>query len=251
MTNERFARLRLLLGDEGLDALAASTVMVIGLGGVGSACAQALARGGVGSLVLLDRDVVEASNINRQAIAFVSTIGRVKADVMREMVADINPDCAVVADQIFLTRDNVAETLDAYPHPDYVIDCIDTLAPKLSIAQWCAERGVRLLASMGAANKLDPCQLEFADIRKTRNCPLSKVMRRECRRLGINRLEVLFSGEAPVEIERGESRAKADTLGSMSYLPPIMGQMLAGLAIRRLAGMEPLPEPPTLSVLPE
>lgn len=241
---ERVARLKLLLGDDGLARLAGTTVMVLGLGGVGSACAEALARGGVGSLVLLDRDTIEESNINRQTIAFVSTVGRVKAEVMAEMVADINPDCVTDARPVFLTPENVAEILDACPGPDYVIDCIDTLSQKLAVAQWCAERGIPLLASMGAANRMDPCRLEFVEVQQTRNCPMSRVMRRECRRRGISDVEVLYSTEPPARVEGDGSWTKSATLGSMSYMPPIMGKMLAGLAIRRLAGLEPLPRPP-------
>ncbi|MEL4357554.1 MULTISPECIES: TatD family hydrolase [unclassified Luteococcus] len=244
--SERFARLRLVLGDEGLVALQGSTVMVLGLGGVGSACAEALARGGVGGLVLLDRDVVEESNINRQALAFLSTVGRVKAEVMGEMVADINPDCRTITQQVFLSPENLADTLDAHPRPDYVIDCIDTISQKLAIAQWCAERGLPLLSSMGAANKLDPTQLEFASIERTRSCPLSRVIRRECRRRGIAGLEVLSSRELPVAVDSSGGWSKSETLGSMSYMPPVMGQMLAGLAIRRLAGLAPMPAPPHL-----
>lgn len=246
--SERFSRLRLVLGASGLEALGDSTVMVLGLGGVGSSCAEALARGGVGSLVLLDRDVIEESNINRQALAFVSTVGRVKADVMREMVAQINPDCTTVAQQVFLNPQNLTATLDACPRPDYLIDCIDTITQKLAIARWCAERGVPLVSSMGAANKLDPTTLEFADVHRTRNCPVSRVMRKECRRRGIESLEVLFSNEVPVPLDRATSRVKSETLGSMSYMPPVMGQMLAGLVIRRLAGLEPVPAPPLLGV---
>ncbi|WP_246815976.1 MULTISPECIES: ThiF family adenylyltransferase [unclassified Corynebacterium] len=135
MTSERFARLKLLLGEEGLETLAESTVMVVGLGGVGSSCAEALARGGVGNLILIDGDVVEPSNLNRQALAFVSTIGRVKAEVMEAMVADINPDCTTYARQIFLTRENLAETFEQFPRPDYIIDAIDDVTGKIEIAQ--------------------------------------------------------------------------------------------------------------------
>lgn len=246
MPSERLARLRLLLGDDGLTALERSTVLVLGLGGVGSACAAALARGGVGTLVVLDGDTVDESNINRQTIAFVSTIGRPKADLMREMIADINPDARVVASQQFLTRENVAEVLDALPRPDYVIDCIDTVSQKLAVYERCAERGLPLLASMGAANKLDPTKLKFADIRDTSFCPLSQVIRRECRVRGLTGLEVLFTDEQPFKVEHTGARTKGETLGSMSYMPPIMGQMLAGLAIRRLTGMEAMPKPPVL-----
>ncbi|PKZ42026.1 tRNA threonylcarbamoyladenosine dehydratase [Kytococcus schroeteri] len=243
VVNERLSRLRLVLGDDGLERLQEATVLVLGLGGVGSSCAAALARGGVGSLVVLDEDVVEPSNINRQTVALVSTIGRVKAEVMAEMVADINPDCRVVPRQLYISPERVAEDLDPLPRPDYVIDCIDTISQKLAIAQWCAERGLPLLSSMGAANKLDPTRLAFAEVQDTRNCPMSQVIRRECRRRGITGLEVLFSDERPVQVA-GTGRTKAQTLGSMSYQPPIMGQMLAGLAIRRLAGLEAMVEPP-------
>lgn len=247
LDSERFARLKLLLKDEGLERLQGSTVMVLGLGGVGSACAEALARGGVGNLIVLDRDVVEESNINRQAIAFTSTLGRVKAQVMEEMIREIQPDCTITAQQVFLTPDNLADTLDAFPRPDYVIDCIDTISQKLAIYQWAAERGYRLLASMGAANRLDPTLLQFANIRRTYNCSMSKVVRSECRKRQIYGLEVLFSTELPFKVEKvAGARTKGQTLGSMSYMPPIMGQMLAGKVIRQLAGMEELPVPPSL-----
>lgn len=248
--SERLSRLRLLLGDDGLDRLKNSTVMVIGLGGVGSSCAEALARGGVGTLILLDRDVVEESNINRQALAFTSTLGHKKVDAMTRMVEEINPDCVVHSQQVFLTKDNVAETLDSFPTPDYVLDCIDTVTQKLAIAHWCASRSVRLLSSMGAANRMDPSLLKFANLRKTEICPLCKVIRIECRKRRIKGIEVLFSTEEPARPNRlngkPTSREKGESLGSMSYMPPIMGQMIAGKVIRRLAGLEPMARPPRL-----
>lgn len=242
--DERHARLRLLLGDDGLTQLNSATVMVLGLGGVGSACAEALARGGVGNLILLDRDTVEASNINRQAIAFTSTIGRVKAEVMAEKILDINPSCNVTAQHVFLTPDNVPAVLDALPQPDYVLDCIDTVSQKLAVAHWCASNGIPLISSMGAANRLDPTQLKFANLRKTSVCQLSKVMRLECNKRRIKGVEVLFSTEVPAKPAHGTT--KAETLGSMSYMPPIMGMMIAGAVIRRLSGLEPMPRPPRL-----
>lgn len=244
MRSPRLARLKLLLGDNGLDNLENSTVMVLGLGGVGSACAEALARGGVGTLVVLDGDVVEESNINRQAIAFTSTLGQRKAEVMKAMIHDINPDIVVHAAPVFLARKEIANQLDGLPRPDYLIDCIDTVSQKLEVAEWCADRGIPLLSSMGAANRLDPAYLQFANLRKTIICPLSKVMRNECRVRRIKGVEVLYSTELPRKQKNPASRAKGDTLGSMSYMPPIMGKMLAGKAIRRLSGLEPMPRPP-------
>ncbi|MBQ9006427.1 MAG: tRNA threonylcarbamoyladenosine dehydratase [Atopobiaceae bacterium] len=238
-------RLRLILGDEGLALLQDATVMVLGLGGVGSSCAEALARGGVGHLVLVDRDVVAPSNINRQALAFVSTIGRPKAEVMAEMVADINPACEVTAVQAFIDKDRIAEQLSALPRPDYVIDAIDTISQKLRIAQWCQDEGLRLVSAMGGANKLDPTRLRFSRIEKTQIDPIARVMRKECRKRGIKDLMVLWSDEEPREAlgkrdaidERGFVREGASILGTMSYFPPIMGQMLASYAIRQIVGL--------------
>lgn len=246
MTHQRFARLKLLLGDQGLEKLANSTVMVVGLGGVGSSCAEALARGGVGTLILLDRDVIEESNINRQALAFVSTVGKVKAQVMEAMVADINPDCTTYARQVYLHRDNLAEVLAELPRPDYVIDAIDVVEGKIEIAQWCAENRVHLISSMGGGNKLDPSYLTFAKINKTKYCPLAKAIRQVCIRRRIRGLEVLYSSEVPVNIADKGSGTKAETLGTMSYMPPIMGQMLAGKVIRRLVGLEETPLAPRI-----
>lgn len=243
--SERLARLRLLLKDEGLDKLAGSTVMVLGLGGVGSACAEALARGGVGTLIVLDRDTVEESNINRQAVAYVSTLGQVKAQVMERIIKDINPDCTVIAEQVFLTKEDVGSVLEKFPRPDYVLDCIDTVSQKLAVAQWCAEQGLPVLSSMGAANKLDPTLLKFAKIEKTLNCPLSRDIRHACKRRGIRGLEVLFSTEVAFKVDKAPgAMTKGETLGSMSYMPPIMGKMMAGLVIRRLAGFEKIPAAP-------
>lgn len=232
-------RLRLILGDDGLARLAATRVAVIGLGGVGSSCAEALVRGGVGRLVLLDRDVVAPSNLNRQAIAFTSTIGRPKAEVMREMALDINPAADVTAVHAFLDKDRLGEQMDELGQVDYVVDAIDTLSQKLRLAQWCQARDVPELSAMGGANKLDPCRLRFARIEDTVNCPLARVMRKECRRRGIRGLRVLYSDEQPVRMEAISDERwmrEGSLLGTMSYLPPIMGQMIASRVIRDLLG---------------
>lgn len=232
-------RLRLILGDEGLTRLDEATVMVIGLGGVGSNCVEALARGGVGSLVLLDRDVVAPSNVNRQAIAFASTLGRPKAEVMGQMVKDINPEARVTAVRAFLPKDGIDDVLGALPRPDYVVDAIDTVAQKLQLAAWCQKRGYREISAMGGGNKLDPTRLRFARVEDTVNCPLARVMRKECRRRGIHDLQVLYSDEQPVRMERisdEQWRKSGSLLGTMSYIPPIMGQMIASRVIRDLLG---------------
>ncbi|RVU98246.1 tRNA threonylcarbamoyladenosine dehydratase [Coriobacteriales bacterium OH1046] len=239
-------RSRLILGNEGLAKLEDAAVMVLGLGGVGSACAEALARGGVGHLVLVDRDVVTPSNINRQALAFQSTVGRAKTEVMREMVLDINPACDVTAVQAFLDKDRLPEQLGALPRPDYVVDAIDTIAQKLAIALWCQGMDLPLVSAMGGANKLDPTRLRFSRIEKTSIDPIARIMRKECRKRGIRNLTVLYSDEQPLEVlgkyeaidENGFVRAGESILGTMSYFPPIMGQMLASKVIRDIVGLE-------------
>ncbi|MEE8704227.1 MAG: tRNA threonylcarbamoyladenosine dehydratase [Olsenella sp.] len=238
-------RLQIVLGREGLDLLRRSTVMVLGLGGVGSNCAVALARGGVGGLVLVDRDVVGPSNINRQAVARVSTLGRDKTEAMRELVADINPACRVTCLKAFIEKDRVAEQLGTLPRPDYVVDAIDTVAQKLAIARWCADEGLREISSMGGANKIDPTRFRVSDISRTEVDPLCRVMRKECRR-GIKGLKVLWSDEVPLAVEpidgpRDHSTRPADKgsiLGTMSYIPPVMGQIIAGRVICDLVGLE-------------
>lgn len=239
-------RLRLILGDEALSKLRDSRVMVIGLGGVGSSAAEALARGGIGSLVLIDRDIVMPSNINRQALAFHSTLGRPKTEVMEQMVLDINPDCKVSKLHAFLDKDHVAEQLSSLPRPDYVIDAIDTVTQKLAIASWCQAEEIPEVSAMGGANKLEPSRLRFASIAETKMDPLARVIRKESRKRGIKPIMVLYSDELPREAEgkrnaineKGFVHEGASILGTMSYFPPIMGQMLAGYVIRKLAGLE-------------
>ncbi len=234
------SKLEVILGREGVRRLGESTVMVLGLGGVGSNCVEALARGGVGRLVIVDHDVVQESNINRQAIAFHSTVGRKKTDVMRAMIADINPDTAVVAHDMFVLPDNLGGLFDEHENAfDYVVDAIDTVSTKLALAALAQERKIRLISSMGAANKLHPECFRTADIYETVNCPLCRVMRKEARKRGIERLRVLYSCEQPVETAaaEGAQRRERTNLGTASFVPPIMGQMLAGEVIRALSGI--------------
>ena len=222
------SKLELIMGRDGLARLADSTVMVLGVGGVGSNCVEALARGGVGRLIVVDHDVVQASNINRQAIAFRSTIGRKKVDVARAMIADINPEAQVEALDRFVLAEDVPEFLDAYAdRVDYVVDAIDTISAKLAVAQYADAHGVRLVSSMGAANKLRPEAFRFADVFDTVNCPLCRIMR------------VLYSCEqpVPVPVREGAERRERSNLGTASFVPPIMGQMIAGEVLCALAGV--------------
>ena len=234
------SKLELIMGREGLERLAASAVMVLGVGGVGSNCVEALARGGVGRLIVVDHDVVQASNINRQAIAFRSTIGRKKVDVARAMIADINPNAQVEAIDEFVLAENGPAFLDACAHRvDYVVDAIDTISAKLAVAQYADAHGVRLVSSMGAANKLRPDCFRFADVFDTVNCPLCRIMRKEARKRGIRSLRVLYSCEQPVDVpvREGAARRERSNLGTASFVPPIMGQMIAGEVLCTLAGV--------------
>ena len=239
---ERDATIRLepLFGKEGLERLARSVVLVLGLGGVGSSCVEALARGGVGTLVLLDKDLVEPSNINRQALAFESTVGMSKVEAMTRMVLDINPHATVIGRHEFLPKEGIASLIESLPPLDYVVDAIDTISQKLALAKYCEDNGIRLVSSMGGANKLDPTRLRFADIHKTVNCHMSRDVRKECRKRGIRHLQVLFSDEEPSKIvpNERETGTKGSLLATASWMPPIMGQMIASKVLRDISGVD-------------
>ena len=235
------SRLRRVIGDAGVDRLDGACVAVFGIGGLGSNCAEALVRGGVGTLIAVDRDCVSESNINRQAVAYLSTVGRPKVEVMAALAREINPEAQVITREVFVL-DDVAAVLDGAPRPDYIVDAVDTVAAKIALAQYAQEEGILLIAAMGGANKVDPTKLAFADLFETSNCPLCRAMRKRARAAGVKRLPVLYSSEQPVEVREAEGaeRRERTELGTMSYMPPIMGQMLAGRVIcDLLAGIDP------------
>lgn len=239
--NTPFEKLEILWGREAVDRLKAANVVVIGLGGVGSNCAEALARGGVGSFVLLDHDVVAPSNINRQAIAFYSTIGQKKCQVMEAMIHDINPKSSVVALDRFLWAQDAAAFLEEYAaQADYVVDAIDTVSTKLALAEAADKMNIRLISSMGGGNKLHPEYFKIADIYDTVNDSLSRIMRKEGRKRGIRALKVLYSSEPSTknQAEADADRKARSYLGTASYIPPIMGQMIAGEVLRTIAAGE-------------
>lgn len=234
------SKLELILGSEGVKSLASSSVMVLGLGGVGSNCVEALARGGVGRFIIVDHDVVQKSNINRQAIAFYSTIGKKKVDIMKGMIAEINPEAEVIALDMFVLRENLVDLMEAYRgRLDYVVDAIDTVSTKLALAEYADQEGIKLISSMGAANKLYPECFRLADIYDTVNCPLCRIIRKEARKRKIGHLRVLYSCEQPVDVptREGAPRKERSNLGTASFVPPIMGQMIAGEVIRDLSGI--------------
>lgn len=231
MENE-FTRTELLIGSEGLNRLRKASVMVLGIGGVGSHCIEALARSGVGKLILVDHDRVSVSNINRQSIAMQSTVGQYKTRVMKAKIKDISPQTEVVTYECFVLPENIDEIFEQ--KPDYIIDAIDTVTAKLALIQRAAAWGLPVISSMGTGNKLHAELFEITDISKTSVCPLCKVMRRELRARGIEHLKVLYSPEKPVKAEKGRNRP---VLGSVSFVPPVAGLLIAGEVIRELVGI--------------
>ncbi|MGN0773763.1 MAG: ThiF family adenylyltransferase [Candidatus Ventricola sp.] len=232
--DERFVRTALILGDEGMSRLQRSRVAVFGVGGVGGHCAQALARAGVGAIDVFDDDVVSLSNINRQAVAMSSTIGRPKVEVIRDQILDINPEAVVTCRRMFYTPES-AGTVDLTVY-DYIIDAIDTVKAKVELICRANDAGVPVISAMGAGNKLDPTRFEVAELSKTSVCPLCRVMRAQLRKRGIVRHKVVYSREEPVRVVADESGGR-HAPGSVSFVPPVMGMILAGEAIKDLAGM--------------
>jgi len=223
---KQFSRTALILGEDGVVKLNAAKVAVFGIGGVGSFVCEALARAGIGNLTLIDGDVVAESNINRQLIALHSTLGKPKADVMKERISDINPDAKVTVVSEFYTKEN-ADIINLSEF-DYVVDAIDMVTSKLLLIKSCYDLGVPIISSMGAGNKLDGSRFEVADIYSTSVCPLAKVMRRECKALGIKKLKVIYSKEEA--IKTGHT-----TVGSVSFVPSAAGLIIAGEVIKDIA----------------
>lgn len=227
----RTERTEMLIGAEGLEKLAAAKVLVFGVGGVGGFVVEALARAGVGTLHLCDNDVVSESNINRQIIATLDTIGKSKTLAMKERIASINPDCKVETfDCFYLPGDESATGLFDFAEYDYVVDAIDTTAAKIDIIVRCKAAGTPVISSMGTGNKLDPSRFEIADISKTSVCPLAKVVRKELKNRGIKGVKVLYSREEPV-------KTGSRTPGSISFVPSAAGLMIGGAVIRDLIGI--------------
>lgn len=238
--NEIFTRTIQLLGEDGFSKLSRASVAVFGLGGVGSHSAEALARSGVGRLFLVDADVVAPSNINRQSIALISTVGRKKTEILKEKIADINPDCAVTVCDSFVLPENTREVFDTFSGTiDYIIDAIDTVSAKLSLAVYAYENQIPIISSMGTGNKLHPELFKFSDIYDTTVCPLCRVMRRELKKRNIPALRVLYSEELP-HIPQAEGETKASgrpAPASIAFVPPVAGLLIAGEVIRSLSGV--------------
>lgn len=236
---EEFARTEMLIGEEGLCRLKEASVMVLGVGGVGSHCIEALARAGIGRLILVDGDKVSVTNINRQSIALHSTAGQYKTRVMKAKIADISPQTEVATYEIFILPENIDVIFKE--KPDYIVDAVDTVTAKLAAAEKAREYGIPLISCMGTGNKLHAELFEITDISKTSVCPLCKVMRKELRARGIERLKVLYSKEKPIRVSGEEAQEKTGRRtipGSISFVPPVAGLLIAGEVIREIAGIE-------------
>lgn len=246
--NDQFQRTRMLIGQENLDKLAAAKVLVFGVGGVGGYVCEALCRAGVGRIDIVDRDIVDVTNINRQIIATHDTVGKPKVEVCRQRMLSINPDIQVSARQCFYLPDRADEfDFAAY---DYIVDAVDNVTAKIDIICNAKAAGTPVISSMGTANKLDPTMFKIADIEKTKVCPLAKVVRKELRKRGVSGVKVLYSEEEPkkplynpTETENSDDpcisspEQKKAAPASISFVPPAAGLIIAGQVISDILKM--------------
>ena len=234
---ERTIRAEMLLGAEAMEKLEGSHVAVFGLGGVGSWCAEALARSGVGAMTLVDRDTVGESNINRQLCAYVSTVGRAKTAVMAEHLRDINPDIRV---RTIEGHYEAAERERFFADYDSVVDCIDLVSCKIDLILSCRERGIPIVSALGTGNKRDAQQLELTDIAKTRGCTFARVIRKELRDRGVEHHPVVYSPEAPMEAAQFEAPplGRRSVPGSLVWVPASAGMLMCQYIVTTLCGLD-------------
>ncbi len=240
----QFSRTELAIGPEGLEIMKNSTVAVLGIGGVGGMAVEALARSGIGRLILIDKDTVDITNINRQIHALTTTVGQKKADLMVERVKLINPECEAIALNMFYTEETCEELFNY--KLDYVIDASDTIIYKVHLIKECLARGIAMISSMGAANKIDPTRFQVADISKTTMDPIARIIRQKLRKEGIKRgVKVVFSTEPPMKPrqdvtdkivpENAPDRRKAQQPpASNAFVPPVAGLIMVSVAVRDL-----------------
>ncbi|MBQ3031625.1 MAG: tRNA threonylcarbamoyladenosine dehydratase [Anaerotignum sp.] len=231
-----FSRAELLLGKDKLEKLKNARVAVFGIGGVGSFAAEAIARGGVGHIAIIDGDVVSMTNINRQLIALHSTVGREKTAVMAERIHDICPETEVAEYPVNYTAEN--RDLINFASYDYIVDAIDMVTSKLLLIEEAKKAGTEVISCMGTGNKFDPTRFEVADISKTSVCPLAKVMRKELKDRGIKGVKVVYSKEIPMKPADSDETARRQTPGSLSFVPPVAGMILAGEVIKYIADIK-------------
>ena len=246
MAQHSLSRTELLIGEEALNKLKKSKVMIFGIGGVGSFTVEALVRSGVSNLILVDDDTVCLTNLNRQIHATYETISKNKVDVMKQRILSINKNCQVETKQIFVKPEDLEKII---PNDvDYVVDAIDTVSSKIALAVYCEKKGINLISSMGTGNKLNPSEFKVSDIYKTKVCPLAKVMRYELKKRGVKKLKVVYSEEIPrkpkeddvVTCKTGcvctggtkKCTAKRQIPGSISFVPSVVGMIIAGEVVK-------------------
>lgn len=230
-----FARTELLLGKTNIDKLKNSTLIVFGIGGVGSYVVEALTRVGVGKIVIVDKDDISISNINRQLPATQQTIGLSKVKIMKERMLSINPEITVVAKQEFYLPGRADEFLN--DDLDYIVDAVDNVTAKLDLICCAKEKNIPIISSMGTGNKLDPTRLEIADIKKTSVCPLAKVMRKELRKRNVDSVKVVYSKEEPVvpmTVDEEGNPIRSSVPGSISFVPSVAGLIIASEVVKDL-----------------
>lgn len=232
----KFSRTELLLGKKGIEKLKNSKVAIFGIGGVGSYAVEGLARAGIGTLVLIDNDTICLTNINRQIHATTKTIGVEKVEAMKNRILEINPDAKVITHATFLNPDNSDELI--CQDYDYIVDAIDTISSKLDLIVKAKIKNISIISSMGAGNKLDPTRFEIADIYKTSMCPLAKVIRRELKKRNIVSLKTVYSKEEPLipisDDTNSEENGKRQTPGSISFVPSVVGLIIASEVVKDL-----------------
>ena len=229
---DKFSRTEMLIGNDGMKKLNDAKVAVFGLGGVGSFVCEGLARSGIGNFILVDFDKIDESNINRQLIATVNTIGRYKADLMKERILEINPNANVEVYREFYTADSQIDIITQ--DLSYAVDCVDTIMAKIAIICSCDAIGVPVISSMGTGNKLDPTMFEVADIYETSVCPLARIMKKDLRKRNIEKLKVVYSKEHPINTNDcaiNQDR-KFKVKGSVSFVPSVAGLIIAGEVIK-------------------
>ncbi len=216
-----------LIGETALNRLIHSTIAIVGIGGVGSFCTEALVRCGINNITLIDKDVVDITNINRQIIADTTTVNELKVNVMKERILKINPSANVTAHPVFLKNENIHELIPT--DCDFVIDCIDNVKSKLDLIEYCYKKDIKIISSMGTGNKLDPTKFEISDINKTSVCPLAKIIRKELRRRCIPCLKVVYSKEEPKKENISETSP-----ASISFVPSSAGLIIASEVVKTL-----------------
>ena len=237
---ERDSRTILLLGEERFEKLKQSHVVVVGLGGVGGYAAEQLCRAGIGKLTIVDADEVNESNLNRQLLALHSTIGKVKTDVMKERLKDINPDIEIIDMHVFINGD-IAEKLMQEMKIDFLVDAVDTLAPKVNLIKACLKHQIPFVSSMGAGGRMDPEKVHVDDIEKTHNCGLARTVRKRLHKDGIRTgFKAVYSSELVSDevIIEEKSRNKNTNVGTISYMPAVFGMYCASVVIRTLMNNE-------------